>query len=180
MNQRSAGILVLFIISFFCFDFQATSQEALKARPSPLGLVTMKFEDSYVKITYGRPHMRERQIFGGLVPYGELWRTGANEATEVTLSNDVKINGENVAAGTYTLFTIPTEKKWTVILNSELGQWGAYRYNPDLNVYKFEVEAHPNEVVYEAFTIEFEQKTKSTNLLLLWEKTRVSIPIEFL
>jgi len=180
MNQRSVGILFLFIISLFCLDFQAFSQETLKPRPSPLGLVTMKFEDSYVKITYGRPHMRGRKIFGDLVPYGQVWRTGANEATEITLSKNVKINGDEVAAGTYTIFTIPNEKKWTLILNSELGQWGAYRYNPDLDVYKFELDARENETAYEAFTIEFEQKTKTTNILLLWERARVSIPIEFL
>ena len=102
----------------------AYAQEALKPRPSPLSVKTMKYEDSYVKITYNRPHKKGREIFGAdLVPYGKVWRTGANEATEITVTKDVKLGGHKIKAGTYSIFTIPQKDKWTIIINKALGQW---------------------------------------------------------
>src|SRR5829696_3874612 len=85
-------------------------------------------EGKDVKVTYGRPYKKGRVIFGGLEKYGKVWRTGADEATEITFANDVNFGGKRVKAGTYTLFTIPDRNQWTVILNSQLGQWGAYDY----------------------------------------------------
>jgi hypothetical protein len=88
----------------------------------------MTAETKNVKVTYGQPSKKGRVIFGDLVPYGEVWRTGANEATEITFSSDVVISGKTIKAGTYTLFTIPQKNTWTIILNSELKQWGSYGY----------------------------------------------------
>ncbi len=156
------------------------AQEALEARPSPMAVAIMKFEDTYVKIIYGRPHKKEREIFGGLVPYGQVWRTGANEATEITSTKDFKIGGKNLSAGTYSLFSIPQKDNWTIIINSGLGQWGAYQYNQELDIMRFEVAAEQTQVSYEPFTIEFIKEAENTNLLLMWDKTKVSIPIEFL
>ncbi len=156
------------------------AQEALKPRPSPLEMVTMKYEDTYIKITYGRPHKRGRNIFGDLLPYGEVWRTGANEATEITLTGSVKLGGHTIKPGTYTIFTIPNKETWTIILNSELGQWGAYNYNSKLDVVRFEAPVTTTSEVYEPFTIEFEQLAQSAELVMMWDRTRVTIPIEFL
>ena len=157
------------------------AQDALKPRPSPLEVVTMKYDDTYVKITYGRPHKRGRMIFGdaALVPYGKVWRTGANEATEITLTGDVKMAGEQVKAGTYTLFSIPNEDNWTIILNSELGQWGSYNYNKDFDVMRFTVPSQTTEDVYEPFTIEFKQHDHTTSMQMMWDNTMVEIPLEF-
>ncbi len=154
------------------------AQEALKARVSPLEMATLNYEGTYIKVTYGRPHKNEREIFGALVPYGEVWRTGANEATEITITDDVIMGGKRIKAGTYTLFTIPEEHKWTVILNNQLGQWGAYNYNRDKDVYRFSVPSSPTEVVYEPFTIEFELVNDKINLLMMWDKTKIAIPIQ--
>ncbi|MFW5700886.1 MAG: DUF2911 domain-containing protein [Cyclobacteriaceae bacterium] len=174
-----------FVFTLICLAFLAgndvLAQEALKPRPSPLELVTMKYDDIYVKITYGRPHKKGRDIFGKetLVPYGEVWRTGANEATEITITGDIKMADNEVKAGTYTLFTIPEKDSWTIILNSELGQWGAYNYNQDFDVLSFTVPATSTDMVYEPFTIEFEQHDHTTNILMMWDQTKVEIPIEF-
>ncbi len=174
--------LLLAIIAFAIFinPKESIAQEPLNPRPSPLALVTMKYEDTYVKITYCRPSKRGREIFGNLEPYGEVWRTGANEATEITFTQNIKIGGHEVVAGTYSLFTIPEKGDWTIIINKDLGQWGAFSYNQDHDLLRFQAKSETMETSYEPFTIEFEQKgIKNTNLLLMWDKTKVIIPIEF-
>lgn len=172
----------LFIIAFGGLLNISFAQEALKPRPSPLEMVTFKYDDSYIKITYSRPHKRGREVFGNpdLVPYDSVWRTGANEATEVTVTKPIEIAGEKLEPGTYTVFSIPQKDKWTIILNSELGQWGAYKYNEEFDVLRFDIPATQMETVYEPFTIEFEQGKKNVNLIMMWDRTKVTIPIEFL
>jgi len=179
MINNFRPFLLLFFI-FCCIIPETQAQEALKPRPSPLEMVTMKYEDTYVKITYCRPHKRGRDIFGDLEPYGEVWRTGANEATEITVTGTIKLGGNQIKPGTYTLFTIPEKDHWTIILNSELGQWGAYNYNSKLDVVRFEVPTSTTEEVYEPFTIEFEQKADSAELVMMWDRTKVTIPLEFM
>lgn len=169
------------LITLVCWGSQEiNAQEALKPRPSPLEMVTMKYEDIYVKITYGRPHKRGRNIFGDLLPYGEVWRTGANEATEITVTGSVNLGGQTIKPGTYTLFTIPQKDHWTIILNSDLGQWGAYNYNSKFDVVRFDVPVVKSVEVYEPFTIAFEQQAKSAELVMMWDETKVVIPIEFM
>ena len=172
-----AIILSLFI--FFLLE-QAEAQEAIKPRLSPLEIVTLKYESTYVKVTYGRPHKKGRVIFGELVPFGEVWRTGANEATEITFTQDVKINNKKLEAGTYTLFTIPEEDKWTVIFNSDLGQWGAYNYNPVKNVLEIEADVSELDITYEPFTIEFQLQDGEAELIMMWDKTKASFTIDFI
>lgn len=159
---------------------QALAQEALKLRPSPMEMVTFKSpEDTYVKITYGRPQKRARPIFGELVPFGKVWRTGANEATELTTTADIMLAGNKVPAGTYTIFTIPDKDKWTIILNKELGQWGAYRYDEGKDLLRFTVPTKQLKNMYEPFTIEFEQNANDVLLKMMWERTGVEIPLTF-
>ena len=169
------------LIALVCWSIpEIIAQEALKPRPSPLEMVTMKYEDVYVKITYGRPHKRGRKIFGDLESFGEVWRTGANEATEITITGPVKLGGHAIKPGTYTLFTIPNKDHWTIILNSDLGQWGAYNYNSKYDIVRFDVTVVKTTEVYEPFTIAFEQKAKSAELVMMWDQTKVVIPIEFM
>jgi len=177
--QKATFTLLTFLFLGF-LPTVVSAQDALKPRPSPMAVATIKYEDTYVKVVYGRPHKKKREIFGELVPYGEVWRTGANEATEITLTNDVQLGGEKVDAGTYTLFTIPGKDKWTVILNSQLGQWGAYRHDPDYDVVKFDVPATSIDTEYEPFTIVFDEGAKKSNMNLIWDKTKVVVPIEFI
>lgn len=145
-------------------------------------MVTAHYKNTYLKITYGQPQKNNRDIFGALVPYDQVWRTGANEATEITITNDIVINGHSLKAGTYSLFTIPGQEKWTIILNSDLGMWGAYNYNPKTDVLRFDVPSKPipENVVFEPFTIRVDQKTDTAELFLLWDKTQVSFLIQFI
>jgi hypothetical protein len=133
-------------------------------------------ENASLKITYGAPSKKGRAIFGGLVPYDAVWRTGANNATEITLKKDVTIAGKSVKAGTYTLFTIPTAKDWTLILNSELKQWGAYGYDKikDKNVLEVKVPSMTTDTETEMFTITATDK----GFDILWDKTKVSVPVK--
>src|SRR3989337_3651715 len=99
-------LLVLCLISY------AQAQELLKLRPSPLAIASVRYQDHYVKITYSQPLKKKREIFGNVVPYGKVWRTGANEATEITTTKDIQIHDIILKAGTYSLFTIPEQDKW--------------------------------------------------------------------
>lgn len=171
--------LTIILISFVFLN-DVIAQEALTPRLSPLEMVTLKYESSYIKVTYGRPHKKGRDIFGNLVPYGKVWRTGANEATEITFTKDVLINKKRIAAGTYTIFTIPEKNKWNVIFNSDLGQWGAYNYNPEKNVLEIDAAVSEMDIVYEPFTIEFQLQDGKTNLLMMWDNIKASFTINFL
>lgn len=172
---------------FFClvFFFAATmvsvfAQEAAKQRPSPLAIAAIRYKDAYIKITYSQPEKRGREIFGKLVAYNEVWRTGANEATEITTTKNIQINGTLLKAGTYSIFTIPQKDKWTIIINSEVGLWGAYNYNSKLDVMRFDLPVTQSDVVYESFTMEFNHRNEVADLLLYWDKTRVSIAVKFI
>ena len=164
------------------FSLPVFSQEVIKPRPSALAIVSTRYKDTYLKITYSQPGKRGREIFGQLVPFDQVWRTGANEATEITITRDVKINGSDLKAGSYSLFTIPARDKWTIILNSDLGLWGAYNYNPKMDVLKFDVPANliNDGVVYEVFTLLLDQKNDKADLMMAWDRTKVTIPIQFL
>lgn len=172
--------LLLFIL--ILFSTEVVAQEAIKPRPSPTSIVTMKYEDTYVKITYSQPHKRGRQIFGGLVPYNQVWRTGANEATEITTTGNLIINEQVLPAGTYSIFSIPEMHKWTVIISAQIGLWGAYNYNEKFDVMRIDapVNSTRDNVVWEPFTIEFEQKNDEADLVMQWDQTRVNIPMKFI
>ncbi|HYE56162.1 MAG TPA: DUF2911 domain-containing protein [Chitinophagaceae bacterium] len=128
-----------------------------------------------VKVTYGRPYKKGREIFGGLEKLGKVWRTGADEATEITFAKDMNFGGKPVKAGTYTLFTIPERDEWTIILNSQLSQWGAYDYekykNKDVLHVKVPVKKLTSPV--EQLTIRFE----GTDMIIEWDTTQVAIPV---
>ena len=163
------------------FSLTTFAQEAVKPRPSPLAIVSARYKDTYLKITYSQPSKRDREVFGQLVPFNQVWRTGANEATEMTITRDMKINGIDLKAGNYSIFTIPEKDKWTILLNSDLGLWGAYNYNTKMDVLKFDVPVVPlTDVVYESFTIIIDQKNDKADLLMAWDTTKVIIPIQFL
>jgi hypothetical protein len=132
------------------------------------------------EIVYSRPGVKGRTIFGGIVPYGQVWRTGANQATKITFNTPVKFNGATLPAGTYGLFTIPGENEWTIILNTNAAQWGAYQYNEKADALRFKVEPVTlSDTKLETFTIEFNHiKDESAVLNLVWDKIVVPIRLE--
>jgi hypothetical protein len=137
----------------------------------------VKAEGKDVEVAYGQPSKRGRVIFGQLEPYGKVWRTGANEATEITFKKDVVFGGQPVKAGTYTLFTIPNENEWTVILNSELKQWGAYGYDKikSKDLPHIKVPAQKVDSPIEKLTMRFDDQN---SLVIEWDQTRVTVPIK--
>lgn len=169
-------ILLLLFVGVY-FYFQKIKAETKKASPEATAVFTDgTFE---IRVDYCRPYKKDRQIFGELVPYGEVWRTGANEATKVTFNKEVKINETKIPAGTYTLWTIPNEKKWTIIFNNEVVDWGVgfdgkANRDSDNDVANFKVPVQKLDSVVEQFTINFEYHV---NMTLAWDQTKVSIPI---
>jgi hypothetical protein len=143
-------------------------------RPSPPASASGTIDGVVVNIEYSQPSVRGRKIMGGLVPYGEVWRTGANEATTISFSHDVKIEGQPLPAGKYTLFTIPGETEWSIIFNKKLGQWGAYDYPKYKDQNALVVKVKPEPVPFtEVFTIE----VGSHSVTLKWENTAVSFTV---
>lgn len=177
--MQSICILFLFIsISSFAVNDSIVKPQV---RNSPIVIANLKTaENNYVKCTYGQPLKKGRIIFGELVPYGKLWRTGANEATEITFTTNIQIGENTLPAGTYTLFSIPDKEKWTIILNSELGQWGDFTYNALNNVLTYEASISKNTDIYEGFTIQFEDKNGGFNMYLLWDDIKVNVPIQII
>ncbi len=164
--------------SLFPDDWNLAAVDAPESRLSPLQLARARVGDGYVKVHYGSPRKRGREIFGGLVPMGELWRTAANEATEITLTTPLRVAGQLLAAGTYSLFTIPGPEEWTVIFNHGLGQDGTQDYDQAQDALRAEAPVELLDQVHEAFTIGFEPEGSSVLLVMTWDRTRVSIPLE--
>ncbi|MFP4227662.1 MAG: DUF2911 domain-containing protein [Salinivenus sp.] len=148
-----------------------------EARTSPNAAVSQTIDTTEVRITYGRPQVNDRTIFGELVPYDEVWRTGANEATTISFSDDVRVEGEPIEAGTYSLYTIPGQDTWTIIFNDVANQWGT-QYEESEDVLRVEVtpESAP---FHEMMTFRFGNVTDTRGTAaLLWDEIRVPFEIE--
>lgn len=151
---------------------QAFAQERKRASPRETA------ELGPVSVEYSRPYKKDRVVFGVLVPYNQVWRLGADEATEITFKKDATFGGKKVKAGTYSMFAIPGEKEWEIILNSELKQWGAYNYDKikDRDVVKVKVPVLPLSDNAEQFTI----TPYEDNLNIFWDNVSLSIPYSFM
>jgi hypothetical protein len=135
-----------------------------------------------VRVTYSRPAKKEREVFGTkIVPYGEVWRLGANESAEIKFYQDVTIQGKKVNAGTYSLFAIPTATEWTIILNKDLDFWGAYSYNKENDVLRVSVPTKKTDEVVENFSIQCIKGSndKEITMKMAWDMTLVEVPISF-
>ncbi len=148
-------------------------------QPSPVAKLSQKVGLTDVEISYSRPGVKGRTIFGDLEKWDVLWRTGANATTKIKFSDDVKVNGMAVPAGEYTLFTIPGKEEWTVILNKDLTLWGTAGYKESENVVKFQVKSTKLTDLVETLTIDFTNFTSNTaQLYLKWENTMIAFQIE--
>lgn len=166
--------------ALYCIPMAASAQISTPAA-SPTATLTQQVGLTDVKITYSRPHVKERTIFGGLVPYGEIWRTGANASTRISFSDPVTIEGNKVPAGEYALYTIPEKEQWTIILHNNTGYWGTGgpNYNKDEEAARFVVKSNQLAEVVNSFTIGLTDMTLNTaNVEISWEKTSVKFRIE--
>jgi hypothetical protein len=166
-------LYILGLICFLSFHF-LQAQELKTPAPSPLGTVTQIFGLTEISVSYSRPGVKGREIFGGLLPYGELWRTGANKSTTIKVSDDVMIEGKKLPAGEYALFTIPEKKEWTVILSKSIGP-GTSKYDQKEDVLRFKVIPQSLSQPVERLTIEIADMTdNSARFVLKWASTEIS------
>ncbi|MDF2431300.1 MAG: hypothetical protein JWP44_931 [Mucilaginibacter sp.] len=171
--------IYLFTILLAVVSIKANAQTPRIPEASSTQTIIQDFGLGKITITYSRPNVNGRVIFGGINPYGQVWRTGANAATTITFSENVFMQGNKVPAGTYALFTIPDKDEWTVILNKTAKQWGAYSYKEADDLLRFKVKPIHLDEKRESFTIQFANATtKSNDLFLVWDHTAVSIHLE--
>jgi Protein of unknown function (DUF2911) len=153
---------------------KATNKQDKSKRPSPPGTAACSFEDGKkITVDYSRPSMRGRKIMGGLVPYGIVWRTGANDATSFVTDADLTIEGVGVPRGSYTLYTLPSDQTWKLIINKQTGQWGT-KYDEKQDVARVDLKKDALETPVEQFTISFAPAGSSCAMKLEWEQTRLS------
>lgn len=159
-------LLAIIVASSFLF-----AQKTLKSPPAG---AKGNVNGVDVEITYHQPSAKGRKVMGDVVPYGEVWRTGANNATTITFSKDVKIEGKTLAAGKYALFTIPGENEWTIIFSKNTNQWGSFNYDQSEDALRVKVKPGKTDKFVETFNIAVEDE----NVVLSWENTRVKFKIE--
>jgi len=147
---------------------------AQKKKASPMKYVEQIVSNNKINIQYSSPSVKGRKIWGELVPYNEVWRTGANEATTFEVSKDCKVGGKKLPKGKYSLFTIPSTDEWTVIINSDANQWGAYKYKESKDVLRFKVKPESNSKT-ESFNIDV---SKTGLITLAWDELKVSFEIK--
>lgn len=173
-------ILVALIAMTAMIDLNAQNLPALDASPMDIAWLPKNRQNPIAKVTYSRPAKKGRTMLGGTEAYGKVWRLGANEATEIKLFKDATIGDKLVKAGTYTLYAIPTETEWTIIVNSKLDTWGAYSYDEKLDVARIKVPAGKSDKEVESFTIGFEDPKDNTSTMnIAWENTLVKVPLKF-
>lgn len=155
------------------------AQEDKSERKSPPVQVSDSFGDVTLTIDYSSPSVNGREIYGKLVAYNKVWRTGANEATTFEVSSDVLVEGQKLAAGKYALFTIPGEEEWKIILNSQADQWGAYNRSADKDVLTVSVKPGATKALVEKMTINIATKgDQAAYVSIEWENTSVGFAVE--
>ncbi len=175
----SAKTILLAVLLIGILSIESYSQKKEEVRISPKATVKQTVGFTEVTIEYNRPGVKGRTIWGGLVPYNVVWRAGANEATKITFSSDVKIDGKKLKAGSYGFFAIPGQKTWTLIFNKVANQWGAFEYNDVEDALRIEVTPMQNNCWQEwlAFTIN-KTSDKKAVVMLEWEKLKVPFNVE--
>ena len=165
--------LVLFSLTFIVFS---SAQKDKSQRPSPPAQAQCQFSDGKtITVDYSSPRAKGRKVFGDLVPYGQVWRTGANEATTFVTTADTKAGNLPIPAGNYTIFTIPNQNKWTLIVNKKTGEWGIpYKYESD-ELGRADMKASQTPSLVENFTISFDQMGNNCTMNISWENTKASV-----
>lgn len=169
----------LAFLTFLLASYVGFAQQIQMPQASPSAKIIQKVGLTDVTVDYSRPSTKGRKIFGELVPYGQVWRTGANAATVLTFSTDVTVGGQSIPAGSYALYAIPGKNDWTIILSKNTQLWGSIGYNPAEDQARFEVEASKTSKKYETFEIAFNNFTDNSAVVSMkWETTRVDFKIQ--
>jgi hypothetical protein len=167
------AIALIFSTNSFAQDFGGLDKSPMDMATYPS---SYRVSDKMVRVIYSRPQLKGRSM-SELAPSGKVWRTGANEAVEITFYQDMNVGGTVVKAGTYSLFTIPGDSEWTVILNSNLNQWGAYSYDESADVARVMASTSKGSKSLEAFSIAFNEVDNGVHMVMGWGDVRVAVPM---
>ena len=169
---------VLAILVIASLSITLPAQQDKSKRPSPPAQAQCKFSDGKtITVDYSSPRAKGRKIFGGLVPYGQVWRAGANEATTFVTTGDINVGGKTVPAGKYTMFAIPGEDKWTLVISKKTGEWGTAYPGPENDLARVDMKASKTSAPVENFTIAFDQSGNGCTMRMEWENTQASVDI---
>jgi len=183
---KKSAFLVGFLLSMILVNAQSDPASLDKSQMDmsyfPVDYPVLKIQDKttdplIARVIYSRPQKKGRKLFGNLVSYGQVWRLGANEATEIEFFQDVKVGGQKIKKGRYTLYALVDTDKWTLILNKETDTWGAFRYDTKKDVVRAPVPVQKQSTVTEAFCMEFEKTKTGADLVVSWDDVLVRLPI---
>lgn len=185
--KKTAMLLIALCAISFAKKVDAQSFKGLDKSPLDMAYFPNNFahdrkegDKAVIRVIYSRPQKKNREVFGKMVRYNKVWRTGANEATEIKLYQEVTFAGKKLAEGTYTLFTIPNEDQWEVIFNKALDYWGAYSYNQSEDVLRVSAKVGKASKEIEAFSISFSNEGDGKGVMQMgWDKTVVSVPFTY-
>lgn len=171
--MKTTFVSIVCILSLMCFYSGLQAQEDKSKRPSPPVELRGTIDSADIAVFYSSPAVKGRLIWGELVPYGKVWRTGANEATIFETNKTLLIQDQMLPPGKYALFTIPGENEWTVIFNSEWNQWGAFKYDKAKDIFRIKVPVEKSAAFNERMKFEI----IDNNIVLFWEKLQVGFPV---
>lgn len=172
ISTITLAFMMLFSLNLSAQDFEGLNKSPMDAAAFP---ASYKESNKLIKIIYSRPQLKDREV-SKLAPNGEVWRTGANEAAELTLYTDMKLGDTKVPAGTYTFYVIPGDTEWTAIISKDLNVWGSYFYNQANDVARLNVPVSEGKESLEAFSIAFSEAENGVNMHLGWGTVRVAVP----
>ena len=177
--KRIFALYAMAVMALTVFAASSCAQQDKGARPSPPAKAQCKLADGKtITIDYSSPRMKGRKIFGDLVPYGKVWRAGANEATTFVTTGDASVGGTAVPAGSYTIFVIPTADKWTLVISKKTGEWGTAYPGADNDLARVDMKVSKLSAPVENFTIAFDQASGGCALKMEWETTQASVDIK--
>ena len=177
-HQHLAIGVPFFVLAVAVLAIAQQQPEDKSKRPSPPATTQVTLKGKNITIDYSRPSLKGRKVGQELAPYGQVWRTGANEATALNTEVDLNIGGTKVPAGKYTIWTLPSEGVWKLIINKQTGQWGT-KYDPSQDLARIDMKKTALPRPVEQFTISFDKKSENTaDLNLDWENTRVSVVVK--
>jgi hypothetical protein len=176
--EKRIAIIGGLCLSLSFLATQASCQSDKSKRPSPPATVSCALPDGKtITVDYSSPRANGRKVFGELVPYGQVWRAGANEATTFVTTTDLKVGGKDVPAGDYTIFTVPEQNKWTLVISKKTGEWGTAYPGPAEDLVRVDMKASKTSAPVENFTIAFDKGASGCTLRMEWETTRASVEV---
>jgi len=177
MHKKLLMVLTLLVLTLMISASPLAAQDKAK-RPSPSAQAQCKFSDGKtVTVDYSSPRMKGRKVFGGLVPFNEVWRTGANEATTFVTNTNLSVGGKEVPAGSYTIFTVPSPDKWVLVVSKKTGEWGIPYPGEGDDLVRADMTAGKTSAAVENFTIAFDSSGNKCTMRMEWENTRASVDV---